>query len=125
MSAPKTRGTAIAAYCRQCIHDPAAFGTWREQAAACPSTDCPLWRFRPIQDGPSSPDWIKSHDPAALPAGWSRLGQADAVRRMRQYVAGKASTRPVDAVGTDSKAQGEPSLNDSASKPLTASGART
>lgn len=97
MNAPKTRGAAIAAKCKDCIHDPAATGTWREQVAACQSIDCPLWRFRPVQDGPSCPAWIKSHDPADLPEGWTRLEQSEAVRRMRQWIADKANAQPVQA----------------------------
>jgi hypothetical protein len=100
MTAPKTRGAAIAAYCKQCIRDPAAAGTWREQVAACPAVDCPLWRFRPVQDGPSCPDWIKTHSPDDLPEGWAKVPQADAVRTMRQWIADKRSARPVQAGGT-------------------------
>lgn len=102
MNAPATRGAAIAAYCRQCIHDPAAFGTWREQVAACPAVDCPLWRFRPVQDGASCPEWIKSHGPANLPEGWARVHQADAVRMMRRWIADKANARPVQHGGATS-----------------------
>jgi hypothetical protein len=75
---PRTRGAAIAAYCRQCIHDPAAAGTWRAQVAVCTCTDCPLWRFRPIAD--AVPPWIKSRNPADLPEGWTGTDQAAAVR---------------------------------------------
>ena len=97
MNTPTTRGAAIAAKCKDCIHDPAAAGTWREQVAACQCTDCPLWRFRPVQNGPSCPAWIKSHDPADWPEGWARLEQSEAVRRMRQSIADKANARPVQA----------------------------
>ncbi|MGH8147643.1 MAG: hypothetical protein ACREPY_15090 [Rhodanobacteraceae bacterium] len=99
MNAPMTRGAAIAAYCKQCIHDSAAFGTWREQVAACTATACPLWRFRPLQDGPSCPDWIKSRDPADLPDGWAKIPQADAVRVMRQCIADKTAGRAVQRGG--------------------------
>ena len=99
MNAPTTRGAAIAAKCKDCIHDPAAAGTWREQVAACQCTDCPLWRFRPVQVGASCPAWIKSHDPADLPEGWARLEQSEAVRRMRQWVADKANGCAVRANG--------------------------
>lgn len=105
MNAPKTRGAAIAAKCKDCIHDPAAAGTWREQVAACQSLDCPLWRFRPLQDGPSCPAWIKSHDPADLPEGWTRLEQSEAVRQMRQWNAGKANALRVQA-GTSAPTDG-------------------
>ena len=102
MNAPTTRGTAIAAHCRQCIHDPAAFGTWREQTAICPTTDCALWRFRPLQDKASSPSWIWSRNPADLPDGWQRMPQADAVRCMRQWIAGNAAAHAVQPDDTAS-----------------------
>jgi hypothetical protein len=97
MSAPKTRGHAIAAYCRECIHDTQALGTWREQVAACPCTDCLMWRFRPVQDARSAPDWIKARDPDELPEGFPGMDQGEAVRTMRAHVAAKASRRAVQA----------------------------
>ena len=90
INTPRTRGAAIAAHCRECIHDPAALGTWREQTAACTRTTCPLWRFRPVQAGASCPKWIASHDPADLPGGWPEIEQAEAVRMMRASIADKA-----------------------------------
>jgi len=68
MNAPKTRGAAITAMCRQCIVDPGAHGTWREQVGACTSVACPLWRFRPLPA--NAPDWLKARDPKALPDGF-------------------------------------------------------
>lgn len=100
MSTPKTRGEAIAAYCRQCIHDPQAFGTWREQVATCACTDCPLWRFRPLQQSASCPHWIKARAPDALPAGFLGLDQAEAVRAMRAEIAARASRGAVQANGS-------------------------
>lgn len=97
MNVPITRGKAIAAFCRWCIHDPLALGTWREQVAVCACTDCPLWRFRPIQDERSAPDWIKARDPDELPEGFPGSDQEEAVRSMRAYVAAKASRRAVQA----------------------------
>lgn len=99
MTAPRTRSAAVTAYCKGCIHDSAAFGTWREQVAACPAVDCPLWRFRPLQDSASCPDWIKSRNPADLPEGWARIHQADAVRMMRRWIADKAHGLPVQHGG--------------------------
>ena len=99
MNAPTTRSAAIAAKCKDCIHDPAAAGTRREQVAACQCTDCPLWRFRPVQAGASCPAWIKSHDPADLPEGWVRLEQSEAVQRMRKWTADKAHGCAVRANG--------------------------
>jgi hypothetical protein len=34
--------------CKDCIYDPLAGGTWREQVESCRSTKCPLWAVRPI-----------------------------------------------------------------------------
>lgn len=99
MNAPTTRGAAIAAKCKDCIHDPAAAGTWREQVAACQCTDCPLWRFRPVQTGAACPAWIKSHDPADLPDGWAKLHHDEAIRRMRASADAKAVNCAVHANG--------------------------
>lgn len=84
MSAPKTRGAAIVAKCKDCIHDPAAAGTWREQVAVCSCIDCPLWRFRPLPR--NAPPWITSRDPADLPKGWGNLHHDEAIRRLRGAV---------------------------------------
>ena len=35
---------ALNAKCRDCAHDPAAPGTWREQVAQCACPSCPLGR---------------------------------------------------------------------------------
>ena len=43
-----SRVEAIAAKCRDCIHDPLSAGTWREQVAACASGNCPLFDVRPV-----------------------------------------------------------------------------
>lgn len=50
MTDPKrlTRQQAINKNCRDCIHDPAAPGTWRQQVTTCPSTDCALYPYRPV-----------------------------------------------------------------------------
>ena len=48
MSQSKGRAAAIADFCKHCIYDPHAAGTWREQTAACSSGGCPLHRFRPM-----------------------------------------------------------------------------
>lgn len=37
--------------CRDCIYDPLDSGTWRQQVQACNSTDCGLWRLRPLPSG--------------------------------------------------------------------------
>ena len=43
-----SRAAAINAYCRACVVDDMAAGTWREQVAACPSAGCALFPFRPV-----------------------------------------------------------------------------
>ncbi|MCY3933481.1 MAG: hypothetical protein OXH70_17365 [Acidobacteria bacterium] len=45
-------GVAVAAFCAECIYDPGASGagSWRAQVAACESSRCPLWPYRPGND---------------------------------------------------------------------------
>lgn len=38
---------AINAKCKDCIYDPLAGGTWRQQTEACTITACSLWPLRP------------------------------------------------------------------------------
>jgi hypothetical protein len=38
---------AVNDYCRWCIHDPLAGGSWRQQVGACLHAECPLWPHRP------------------------------------------------------------------------------
>ena len=38
---------AINLKCRECIYDPMADGTWRQQIGACTSPNCPLYPHRP------------------------------------------------------------------------------
>lgn len=59
-----TRSHAINAYCRSCIYDPRAAGTWREQVAICQCVDCPLWTYRPLPR--NTPAWITSRNPLDL-----------------------------------------------------------
>lgn len=40
--------SAINAKCRSCIYDPDAPGRWREQVAACCSSNCALHSIRPV-----------------------------------------------------------------------------
>lgn len=86
MNAPATRGAATAAFCKGCIYDPAAAGTWAEQVSACSAIDCPLWRFRPLTRNANAPAWIKSRDPADLPGGWATLHHDEAIRLLRGAV---------------------------------------
>jgi hypothetical protein len=39
----------INAMCADCIFDPGAKGTWREQVEACTTKTCPLYSVRPTQ----------------------------------------------------------------------------
>ena len=48
MSDSMTRQAAIAAKCRDCIFDPMAKGSWKEQIADCASSPCALHPFRPV-----------------------------------------------------------------------------
>jgi hypothetical protein len=68
--APLTRGQAIAAKCRDCIHDPSAPGTWREQVAQCSCPGCPLWPLRPAPSGGPFAD--PPRDPATVSREWLR-----------------------------------------------------
>lgn len=69
---PNSRARAIDAHCRNCIVDPSAPGTWREQVADCTSGGCALFAFRPVprhclKDG--------GHDPAAINAVRAKLAR--------------------------------------------------
>jgi len=88
-----TRAQAIAAKCRECIHDPRASGTWREQVATCHCTDCPLWRFRPLPS--NAPEWIASRDPGSLPDGFASIDHDAAIRCLRENIAAKVVNGPV------------------------------
>ncbi len=33
--------------CKDCIYDPTAPGTWRQQVFLCSANSCPLWRVEP------------------------------------------------------------------------------
>jgi len=90
-----TRGQAIAAKCRECIHDPHASGTWREQVATCHCSNCPLWRFRPLPR--SVPWWIAVREPDHLPDGFASLQHDDAIRLLRENIASRVADGPVFA----------------------------
>ena len=55
---------AIDAKCKSCIYDPGSrgLGAWREQVAACSSTNCPLHPVRPLPAYEK-----KAEKPASLP----------------------------------------------------------
>lgn len=63
-----TRQQAINAKCRDCIHDAAAPGTWREQVAQCSCPSCPLWPYRPEPSG--GPFANPPRDPATVTREW-------------------------------------------------------
>lgn len=101
-----TRGEAITANCRDCIHDDRAMGTWRQQVSACHLTACPFWRHRPLAGG--VPDFIASRDPARLPPDWRSLTHDVAMA----IIAGKGDDKrhgwAVEAIGGASKARHAP-----------------
>jgi len=82
--------------CRQCIHDPHASGTWREQVGICRCTDCALWRFRPLPG--NAPPWIASREPDNLPDGFASLDHDAAIRRLRENIAAKVNRCTVHAI---------------------------
>lgn len=62
---------AVNAKCRECICDPLAGGTWREQVEACSCTRCPLWAHRPVSTASGkarASDRRNLHRIAAIPA---------------------------------------------------------
>jgi len=82
---------AINANCRDCIHDPKAPGTWREQVAQCSVIRCALWPIRPAPSG--GPFANPPRDPATVTQEW-----------IRQPVGLAVSPHPLIAAG-----KGEPS----------------
>jgi hypothetical protein len=44
---PKSLRLAVNAQCYDCIYDKSDMGSWRQQVAACPSINCPLYCQRP------------------------------------------------------------------------------
>lgn len=59
---------ALNAKCRDCIHDPLAGGTWREQVAQCSAVDCSIWPLRPAPR--SGPFADPPRDPATTGREW-------------------------------------------------------
>lgn len=60
--------SAIDAHCRNCIHDPEAPGTWRQQVAACASANCDLFHVRPVPSNCASRGVIQRDAVAAVRA---------------------------------------------------------
>jgi hypothetical protein len=67
MTAPKTRGQAIRAMCKDCIYDPCSPGTWVQQAEACTSPECPLFTFRPRSKAAKTPEHSETANAACAP----------------------------------------------------------
>jgi hypothetical protein len=65
---PYSLRNAINEKCRECIHDPAAPGTWREQVAQCSVPRCALWPVRPAPSG--GPFANPPRDPATVTRQW-------------------------------------------------------
>jgi hypothetical protein len=68
---------AINAKCKDCIHDDAAPGTWREQVAQCSSHRCPLWPYRPAPSGGPFAD--PPRDAEGVSREWLKLPLGEAV----------------------------------------------
>jgi len=96
-----SRAEAIATKCRQCIYDPIAAGTWREQVATCGCPDCPLWSYRPLPR--NSPPWLASREPSDLPVGFANLHHDDAVTTLRGNIAAKANRARVSRAPLDTE----------------------
>lgn len=73
---------AVEAFCKSCVYDELALGTWRHQTAACRVTHCALWGGRPVHD--RAPSWILAHDVAQLPPEWWGLSHEEVVRLMKR-----------------------------------------
>lgn len=60
-----TRQQSINAKCKDCIYDPLAGGTWRQQAENCTVTSCSLYPYRPV----SKPRKITLHSVTTAQVG--------------------------------------------------------
>jgi hypothetical protein len=80
-AAPITRSRAIAAMCKQCVYDPRAAGSGRQQVAICSSTECPLWRFRQLPNA-AHPS-IASRTPDGIPLALRASNPSEAISRFR------------------------------------------
>jgi hypothetical protein len=58
-----SRQKAINEKCKQCIYDPNAPGTWRQQVHACPAGEewCPLFPLRPRSESPLSEEKLREY----------------------------------------------------------------
>ena len=48
---------AVEAFCKHCLYDPFAAGSWRMQIEACHCVSCPLWEVRPVRPPSQSSSW--------------------------------------------------------------------
>jgi hypothetical protein len=87
---------AINGKCRECSHDPAAPGTWREQVAQCAVIRCALWPVRPAPSG--GPFATPPRDPATVtpawlgkPHGWAFAGHPSHMASPPEGAAGGAA----------------------------------
>lgn len=87
-----TRGAAINAKCRDCIHDPAAPGTWREQVAQCSALRCPLWTYRPAPSGGPFAD--PPRNPATVTREWLQAPLGCAVQAIGGTLPAGPATTP-------------------------------
>lgn len=43
-----SKARAIREKCKDCIYDDCSPGTWLQQVTECESTECALWKVRPV-----------------------------------------------------------------------------
>lgn len=77
---------AVDAKCRNCGGQEGGKRYWRLHVSACPVTNCPLWRVRPIASRHSA-EWLTSRDPERLPTGFQDLATEDAIELIRSDTA--------------------------------------
>ena len=53
--------------CKDCIYDPTAPGTWRQQVFLCSANSCPLWRVRAKPTSPIPESTLRWY--------WGRFGR--------------------------------------------------
>jgi len=46
-----SRKKAIDSFCKACIYDKGAPGTWRQRVERCTAPKCPLFEYRPRSEG--------------------------------------------------------------------------
>lgn len=81
MTGPSLRA-AIDAKCRACGGVDGGARCWRLHVSACPVTECPLWRHRPLARR-NLPCWLASRNPDDLPSDFLSLTTETALARIR------------------------------------------